>query len=311
MSLSQSLLKGSLTFSRMMLGHDFIPKGFGRGFLDFSSAYLPDPPDMVSEKVNAGPVDCLWISDKKTERQGIILYFHGGGYHIGSPVTHRRLVYNISRVAKARALSVDYRMAPEHPFPAPVEDAMSAYMWLLEKNYRPSEIVVMGDSAGGGLAMALLLALKEKKMQLPAAAVLMSPWVDLKATGDTLFSKAKEDPWLSASALRSWASSYLQDHSPENQLASPLYGDLSGLPPVLIHVGTSEILLDDSRRFHQKLKEHNVEVELKTWPEMIHVFQAFDRFFSDARQSIAEMGKFANRHFSRQLESSPQAASDR
>jgi len=221
----------------------------------------------------------------------ILLYLHGGGYIVCSPLTHRYLVARLCRDSGLRALVVDYRLAPEHPFPAAVEDAETAYRWLLDQGHAPHDIVVAGDSAGGGLTLALLLTLKDKGLPLPAGAGLFSPWTDLALTGWTMLTKARQDPMLRLDSASLGARHYLQGTSPTHPLASPLYADLTGLPPLFVQVGEREILLDDSRRLVDKAHQHGVTAELETWPGMPHVFQAFAHL-PEAGRAVRRMGTF-------------------
>ncbi len=218
-----------------------------------------------------------------------LLYLHGGGYAVCGPRTHRRLVAGLARRSKARAFVIDYRLAPEHPFPAAVEDACKAYRWLLSEGTDPARMTIAGDSAGGGLALALLMSLRDAGEPLPAGAALLSPWTDLAASGWSHLTHARRDPMLSVDGLLLAARHYLQGASPTTPLASPLYGEFGRLPPLFIHVGGNEILLDDSLRLAEKARAAGVAVEVKVWPDLPHVFQAAG-FLPEARLSLAEIG---------------------
>lgn len=220
-----------------------------------------------------------------------LLYLHGGGYAVCGPRTHRRLVAALARRSKARAFVIDYRLAPEHPFPAAVEDACKAYRWLVSQGADPARMTVAGDSAGGGLALALLMSLRDAGEPLPAGAALLSPWTDLAASGWSHLTRARRDPMLSVDGLLLAARHYLQGVSPTTPLASPLYGEFERLPPLFIHVGGNEILLDDSLRVAEKARSAGVTVEVKVWPGLPHVFQAAG-FLPEARLSITEIGGF-------------------
>ena len=229
---------------------------------------LPD--DVKCEPVNVRGVPAEWITTPGAKDQYAILYLHGGGYIAGSIKTHRDLVSRISRASKARALIIDYRLAPEHPFPAAVEDATAAYRWLVSTGgIDPSNLIVAGDSAGGGLTIASLVKLRDEGDALPAGAVCLSPRTDLACTGETLRSKAEVDPFITPEGVEFMAGVYLGDVDPKNPLASPLYAGLKGLPPMLIQVGTSEILLDDSLRLADRAKAAGVNVELDVWEDMV------------------------------------------
>jgi epsilon-lactone hydrolase len=255
----------------------------------------PVPEDVRREAVEAGGVPAEWIVPPNADRERVILYLHGGGYVIGSINTHRALVAAIARSAGARALALDYRLAPENPFPAAVEDATAAYRWLLANGARPDQIVVAGDSAGGGLTVATLLALRDAGDPLPAAGVCISPWVDLEGVGESMTAKADVDPIVQKDALVRMAQAYLGDADPRTPLAAPLYADLGGLPPLLIQVGTSETLLDDATRLHQRARDAGVEVTLEPWEEMIHVWHLFGLMLPEAQQAIEQIGAFVRR----------------
>jgi len=212
---------------------------------------------------------------------------------MGSPAGYRNFVARICRAGEVRALSVDYRLAPEAPFPAALEDAVKTYQWLLQQQVQPSRIVIAGDSAGGGLTLSTLLALKEKGIPLPAAAICLSPSTDLARTGSSILTKATEDVFLTRELLDVCYDSYLGPRGdPQNPLASPLYSDLTGLPPLLIMVGTAEVLLDDSTRLAEKAKEAGVEVELQVAEGMFHVWSFFASVIPEGQQAVEAMGAF-------------------
>ncbi|MCB1190395.1 MAG: alpha/beta hydrolase [Leptospiraceae bacterium] len=291
---SQDILRNLLTSARTLVANDIMPREIGRAIVDFTAQLLYEPPrGLKIEKEDIDGMSALWISDKRfSTTNNVLLYFHGGGYHMCSPYTHKRLVYKVCRTARLKSLVIDYRKSPEHRFPAPIEDGEKAYNWLLERGYKSENIVFGGDSAGGGLTMAVLLQIKERGYPLPKAAFCISPWVDLECIGDTTITKKDRDPWLGLMPIKSYARTYLNGNHPRHYLASPIYGDLKGLPPILIHVGSDEILLDDARRLYEKALESGTYAKLKVWENMIHVFQSFDAFFKDAHKSIYEIGKF-------------------
>jgi len=198
---------------------------------------FPVPQDVESEPVDAGGVPAEWISTPGADPARVIYYLHGGGYYMGSVKTHREMVSRISRAAGARALAIDYRLAPEHPFPAAVEDSTTAYRWLLSTGVDPARLVIAGDSAGGGLTVATLVALRDAGDPLPAAAVCLSPWVDMEALGESMITKAEADPMFIREDILEGAKAYLGGADPRTPLAAPLYANLKGLPPLLIHVG--------------------------------------------------------------------------
>ena len=254
--------------------------------------FLPSPDDIQSEKVTANGVSGEFISAPGADAARCIYYLHGGGYVIGNVNTHRVLAYDLSKASGARVLSMDYRLAPEHPFPAGLEDAVAGYQWLLESGVAPEHVVIAGDSAGGGLTVATLLALRDRGIALPAAAVCFSPWVDLLGEGESMTSRAEVDPMVQKEALLWYTDLYMAGGDPKDPLASPLYADLSGLPPVLIQVGDAETLLDDSTRLADRMKAAGVEVELEVWDRMIHVWQLFAPILSEGHEAVAKAGAF-------------------
>jgi monoterpene epsilon-lactone hydrolase len=221
---------------------------------------------------------------------------HGGGYTIGSVKTHRELISRVSRAADARVLAIDYRLAPEHPFPAAVEDATAAYRWLLEGGVDPTRIVIAGDSAGGGLTLAALVALRDAGNPLPAAGVCLSPWVDLEGVGESMTTRAEADPIVQREGLLEDAKAYLGDADPRTPLAAPLYADLTGLPSLLIQVGTAETLLDDSTRLAERARSAGVDVVLEPWEDMIHVWHFFASMLPEGQQAVDRVGEFIREH---------------
>jgi epsilon-lactone hydrolase len=249
-----------------------------------------------SEKVDASGVRAEWITAPGAAKDRAILYLHGGGYVLGSIHSHRDMCERLSRAAQARVLALDYRLAPEHPFPAPVEDAAAAYRWLLKQGLDPRRIAIAGDSAGGGLTFATLLALKSAGDPMPACATPLSPWVDLEGLGESMTSKDSEDPMVHKPLVAEMAKTYLPSGDFRNPLAAPLYGDLSGLPPLLIQVGSRETLLDDAVRIADKAKKAGVAVEIEVWPGLIHVFQIFASRLDEGEQAIQKLGAFIRKH---------------
>lgn len=253
---------------------------------------MPLPADVEFQPVTAGGVPAEWTRVPGAARDRAVLYLHGGGYCIGSIATHRQLVAGLSQAAGAQVLSLDYRLAPEHPHPAAVEDATAAYRWLVREGLRPQRLAIAGDSAGGGLTLAALLALRDAGDPLPAAGVCLSPWTDMTASGESMTSKAAVDPMVQRPALLQMAAAYVGTGDPRGPLVSPLFARLEGLPPLLLQVGTAETLLDDSTRLAERARAAGVEVTLEAWDEMIHVFQAFAFLLPEARQAIERIGSF-------------------
>ncbi len=270
-----------------------------RSGMELATSHLAAPEATAFEVTDAGGVAAEWTRPPGVSEDVTLLYHHGGGYCAGSPRTHRALVGHFAREIGARALSVDYRLAPEHPFPAALEDALRAYRWVLAGGTSPRQVVVGGDSAGGGLTLALLLALRDAGEPLPAAAVLVSPWTDLTGSGESLRSKVDVDPMVRPEGLHRFAGFYAGAAERGGAALSPLFADLTGLPPVLIQVGTAECLLDDSTRLADRLQTAGVDVTLRIYDDMIHVFQILV-MIPEAREAAREVGAFCQRHLARQ-----------
>ncbi len=254
--------------------------------------FLGGAPDGKCEKVDAGGVPAEWVTAPGCDPTRAVLHLHGGGYVIGSINTHRRLAYDISAASGARVLVIDYRLAPEHPFPAAVDDAAKAWRWLLQQGFTTSRLAIAGDSAGGGLALATLVNLRDQKLGLPACAVVISPWVDLEGVGTSITARAAQDPMVQKDGLLWMAGLYLNGKDAKTPLAAPLHADLKGLPPILVQVGTAETLLDDATRIAEKLHAAGVDVRLAVWPNMLHVFPLFAPILSEGRDGCLEVGGF-------------------
>ncbi len=267
-----------------------------RALEDQLAAQFPLPPTIYHETITAVSVPALLLAAKGVDDQRVVLYLHGGGYCLGSILTHRDFAQRLSAVCGARVLLIDYRRAPEDPFPAALEDALTAYRWLVAEGIAPQRISLVGDSAGGGLAAATLLALKDAGEALPGTAVLLSPWLDLALTGESLVTKADEDFMLTPAQLQEFSTMYTGSEDVKNPLISPFYGDLTGMPPMLIQVGSSEILLDDAVRFAAQAKAANVDIRLDVWQEMIHVWQGFAGIMPEAKEALMQIGAFVRNH---------------
>jgi acetyl esterase/lipase len=256
---------------------------------------VPGPPaGTQTAAVDAGGVPAVRVAVPEAREDRCVLYFHGGGYVIGSAALYRDFTWRIGRAARASVLFVDYRLAPEHPFPAAVEDAVTAYRWLADQ-FDPRRIAFVGDSAGGGLAFAALHKLRDEGHTLPAAAVALSPWTDLALTGPSLRANATADPVLETSRVIKYSHDYLAGADPRHPYASPLYGDASGLPPVLIQVGSDEMLRDDSVRMAEKLKAAGCEAEIDVFQRQPHGWQLYARILPEGRQAIERIGAFLER----------------
>jgi len=267
-------------------------------------AGIPTPEDVTFESTTLGGVPARWSATPGASMERVLFYLHGGAYLLGSSLGYRPLFSALARAAGARGLALDYRLAPENPFPAAVDDAVSAYRALLSQGIAPGSIAIAGDSAGGGLTVAMLVAARDAGLPMPAAAVAISPWADLECTGGSMLSKAAEDPSLNREGLLAMASIYLNGVSPRAALASPLYANLAGLPPLLIQVGSAEVLLDDATRLAARAAEADVAVQLEVWPRMPHVWHVFAFTLSEGRDAIAAAGAFVSARFRKHQEAS-------
>jgi len=264
------------------------------GFEQVASMFPVDA-DIKREAVSAGGIKAEWVSAPDADAGRAVLYLHGGGYVIGSINTHRSLAARLSRASGARVLVIDYRLAPEHPHPAAVDDAVAAYRWMLAHGLKPARITVAGDSAGGGLTVATLLAIRDAKLPLPGAGACLSPWVDLEGIGESMTTKAGVDPIVQKTGLLQMAAAYLGGKEPRTPLAAPLYADLSGLPPLLIQVGTAETLLDDASRLAERARKAGVTVSYEPWESMIHVWHLFAPMLDEGQQAIDRIGEFVRK----------------
>jgi len=252
------------------------------------------PKDVKFEHIDINGMAAVWISSpEEFDSDKVVLYLHGGGYILGSLISHQDLVARISRAAKARVLFIEYRLAPEDPFPAAVEDAVKLYKWLIEnQKIDPKKIVIAGDSSGGGLTLVTLIKLRDENINLPAAGVCLSPWTDVALTSESLIRNAKVDTFLKLYDLVFMADLYVGDNDPKNPYISPLYADLHDLPPILIQVGTAESIEDDSVRFAEKAKKAGVDVKLEVFDDMIHGFQAFSSWAPEGQDAIDKIGVY-------------------
>lgn len=245
-------------------------------------------------------VDTAWICAPGVHSESVVVYFHGGGFQVGSLLSHRELMVGISAAAGCRVLGVDYRLAPEHHFPAPLQDALAVFDGLLAQGMRADQIALASDSAGGAVALWLLLALRDAGRLLPRAAVLMSPWTDLSASGSSYETRAGADPIHQRPMIQALARNFLGSGpdacDPGSPAVSPLFASLHGLPPFLIQVGDRETVLSDSTELAKKAQAAQVPVTLEVWPEMVHVFQQFPHELHEARAAIASAGQFLRQH---------------
>ncbi len=240
-----------------------------------SGLAMPAHPDASIEVIDLNGMAADLISTPEASSKGIILYLHGGGYVVGSRKSHRRVASDLSEAAKAKVLLIDYRLAPEYPFPAALEDGLKSYHWLREEyKHPPRDIALAGDSAGGNLALGMMLSLRKAQEALPACALLMSPLTDLERKGRTVTTKAAVDPIVSPELLEMVVNSYLPEGNFSDPMVSPIHTDLSNFPPLLIHVGSQEVLLDDALRLAGQAAMHNVSVELKVWCKYDSLFSS-------------------------------------
>ncbi len=270
--------------------------GEARELVEEFYAQFPVAADVSVEHVSIAKASGDWLATPSASADRAVLYLHGGAYVLCSAFAYREMTSRIARAAAARTLVLDYRLAPEHPFPAAVDDAVAAYSYILAQGFRPSNIAIAGDSAGGGLTLAALVSLRDTGVPLPACAVCISPWIDLECTGGTMETKAAVDPLCTRESLLEEAGLYLAGGNPRNPLASPLYAELKGLPPLLIQVGTEETLLDDAIRLDARAKNGSVTVTLEVFEDMPHVWHVFASYLPEAQQAINQIGEFVRAH---------------
>jgi epsilon-lactone hydrolase len=263
---------------------------------DWDAVFAGCTVPVICRGVAAGGVDAEWIVPADAPADKAILYFHGGGFRLGSVASHRDLIAGIAEASRCRVLATNYRLAPEHRFPAAPEDALTAFDWMRAQGFRAEDIALAGDSAGGNLVLTTMLGLRDRGRPLPAAGVLMSPWTDLAATGESYQSRAAADPIHQRSMILALAKNYLgEGGDARNPLASPLYADLAGLPPLLIQAGDRETVRDDATMLAAKAKAAGVDAELQVFDGMIHVFQMFPEI-PQAAEAIAAIAAFLRRH---------------
>jgi epsilon-lactone hydrolase len=265
--------------------------------LDGAPRLLPPVEGATTEPLTLAGMRAAWFAPAEAPARPAVLYLHGGAYQIGSIASHGRLAAGLAIAAGARVLLPEYRLAPEHPHPAAVEDAVAAWRWLLDQGGDPGRLAIAGDSAGGGLAIATMVAARDEGLPLPAVAAVLSPWVDLEGRGESLQTRAELDPVLDASGLAREGAVYLGGLDPQTPLAAPIYADLHGLPPLLIHAGDHEILRDDAIRLAERARADGVEITLEVWPEMIHVWHYFAGLVPESTRALDEVGRFLAERF--------------
>ena len=263
----------------------------------FAAAFVT-PPGIAIEPGTLGGIPVEWIHPDGAERDRVFFHVHGGGYVLGDPAGSRPFTTEFARLAKSRVVSVDYRLAPEHPFPAAVNDSLAAYAALLASGQKASGISIGGESAGGGLAVATLIAARDAKLAMPSSLVAISPWTDMACNAESFRTLAQADPLLTARSLKEMADAYIQNGDPRAATASPALGDLTGLPPMLIHVGGDEVLLDDARALYRRAREDGVDAKIEIWPGMIHVWHMFHPMLPEGAEAIAHLAAFVRERWS-------------
>jgi monoterpene epsilon-lactone hydrolase len=284
---------------RALLGSKPRPVGWTqrRQRIEEVGSVWPAADDIKRERVDIGGLPGEWSMAPGSDATRVLLFFHGGGYCSGSILSHRRLVTEAGRAARARTLAIEYRLAPEHPFPAALDDAFAAWNFLLKSGIAAEHTVVGGDSAGGGLTIALINRLRDAGERIPGCAWLLSPWTDLTLSGSTLATKDAVDPIIHKPYLAELVEAYLpKDIDRRDPRVSPLYADLRGFPPTLVQVGACETLFEDSARFAAVAGAANVAVTLETWPDMIHAWPMWNAHLEPGRRALANFGEFIRRH---------------
>jgi epsilon-lactone hydrolase len=267
-----------------------------RARMDSLAGFFPVPDGTEVEPATVGGIAGEWVRARRTRNDAALLFLHGGGYVIGSPKSHRHLAAAISEASGIPVFLADYRLAPEHRFPAAVEDAVAAYKGLLDSGISAVRLAIAGDSAGGGLTVATLVSLRDQKIPLPACAVAISPWTDLSQGGEAYRARLDRDPMVTKEGLDGMATAYLAGQDATAPLASPVFADLRGLPPLLIQVGTEEALYDDSVRLKARAEEAGVEVSAESWGGMIHVWHIFHPILSEGRDAVARVAAYLKSH---------------
>ena len=270
-------------------GEKYKDIGFLRSGFEKLAKRIKLPKYIYFKRFFIGDMEVAWIAPPKADHKAVMLYLHGGGYITGSINTHKAMVSRIARASKVRALLINYRLAPENPYPAALEDAVTAYKWLLEKGYEPENIIIAGDSAGGGLTLTTLLYIKDNHLPMPATAVCLSPLTDLEGKGDSFWKNDEKDPMIPPEGVLNAGRIYALTTDLDDPYVSPVHADFTGFPPLLIQVGTDEVLLDDSVRVKKKAEKQGVEVHLEVWKDMFHVFQFAHKYIPESKAAIAKI----------------------
>jgi acetyl esterase/lipase len=293
-SIKHTVLKNALNILSLPMSWKLPPVNHLRSILETTTMLSTLPWGVTFDKHMLGTLEAECLKPINHDPDKVILYLHGGGYVIGSPHTHRNLAGKIAKGASINCLVIDYRKAPEHPFPAALDDAFYAYTYLLnDRGYLADDIIIIGDSAGGGLAIALQFLLRQKQIPMPRAIALLSPYLDLTQGGRSIKSNAKNDRFLDVFEMRKWAQLYAAEYDLRNPLISPLFGDLHGLPPILVQASKSEVLYNDSTRFVAKARKSGVQITFQTWKGLIHWWHMFGTM-PEAREAIMKIVTFIN-----------------
>jgi len=275
------------TFSKHMSIEEY------RALTDNNSRFSPPiPKDVDVDRFEIDGLAAAWIAPADAGADKVILHFHGGGYVIGGINAHIMMCVPMARSINMKILLTAYRVAPEHPFPMALEDGIKMYRWLLEQGYRSNDIIISGDSAGGGLALAITLSLRGNNEPLPVAAILISPWTDLTLSGESHITNADSDVVLTMDVLKEWASAYTYESNWRNPLVSPIYADFHGFPPLFIQVSDDEILLDDAKALAEKAQTDGVDVTLKIWSGLWHVWHTAGTMIPESKKTYDEIGQF-------------------
>jgi len=286
------ILRAALRFEKRLLGRNRRPMATVRKRLGLIAPLVPGRRRYTQmTPVDAGGIPGLVCAVAQSRADRCVLYFHGGGYAVGNAALYRDFLWRIAAATRAQVLFFEYRLAPEHPFPGALEDAVAAYRWLRTR-FPARHVVFAGDSAGGGLLFGTLLKLREQGIEFPAAAAAASPWTDLALTGPSIQANASADPMLDPVNLPELARNYYGGADPRNPYVSPLYGDVAGFPPTLIQVGSDEILRDDAVRMAEKMRSAGCEVEMEVWARMPHVWHLYARLVPEGRRAVARIGEF-------------------
>ncbi|MGN6516276.1 MAG: alpha/beta hydrolase [Rhizomicrobium sp.] len=287
---------GVIAFLKANAGDENLDIATQRANMDRLAEFFPVPDGTEVEQGWAGEISGEWVRARRARRDAVLLYLHGGGYVLGSSKSHRHLVAALSEASDMSVFAADYRLAPENRFPAAVEDAVAAYKGLLDPGIDPNKIAIAGDSAGGGLTLATLLAARDKGLPMPACAVAISPWADLSQGGEAYRTRIQRDPMITRDGLDEMAGAYRDGLDPKTALASPAFADFAGLPPLLIQVGTEEALHSDAEAVTARAESAGVEVSFESWAGMVHVWHAFHPILSEGRDAIARIGSYLKAH---------------